>query len=242
MAKWTSIDGVQRWTGDQSPEQVGDYYDVQYQDPDLKAQTSVSWYAVRRGNGYGVERQTELLIAGDLAQPGATEEWADYEYAYEDGTYSTAAEAQQAAHEAAQRHRASDLRWDGRPPWDQADTASAEAGPAGNGPTTSGATASPGMAPNAEALNAQAAVEFAQAMAERATAGAASVETLRAQLTAGGVEGEALVLTATAIDQFTGLHATFTQLAGVLGGHLVVGDAYAATGGEGGGKRFAQLS
>lgn len=93
--------------------------------------------------------------------------------------------------------------------------------------------------PNAEAINTPAAVEFAQAMAGQAVTGVASVETLRTQLAARGVQGQALALAGTAIDQMTQLADTFTALGGVLESHLIVGDAYAATGNEAGNKSFA---
>lgn len=126
-------------------------------------------------------------------------------------------------------------------PGERPDTGTAPA-PAGTTPTQSGSTQEGNMTtPNAEAINTQSAVEFAGGMADQATAGVASLETFQAQLMAGEVEGQALALTATAIDLMTQLGATFGELKTVLESHLVVGEAYAATGNEAGNKDFAQI-
>lgn len=114
MANWTAVDGVQRWSAEASPEQVSDYWDVRYQDPQLNAQVTVYWYVVQRDNVYRVERQTEWLLAGDLAQPGGTEEWSDVVYDLDSGVYTAVPDAERAAERLAREYGPADIDWDGQ--------------------------------------------------------------------------------------------------------------------------------
>jgi hypothetical protein len=65
-----------------------------------------------------VERQTELLVCTDPADPGGTEEWSDYRYAAVQRDLGNVEAATAAAKQAAEAHLACDEAWSGRPPWE----------------------------------------------------------------------------------------------------------------------------
>jgi len=65
-----------------------------------------------------VERQTELLVCTDPADPGGTEEWSDCRYAAVQRDLGSVQAATAAARRAAEAHLACDEAWSGRPPWE----------------------------------------------------------------------------------------------------------------------------
>jgi hypothetical protein len=116
MANWKAVGGVCRWSGDVSPEQVSDYWDMRCEDWNLGAQVTSSWYVVQRDGVYRVEKQTEYLIARDLNQPGATEEWSDVVYDLCGGVYGGVPDAERAAEQLAREYDPGDIDWDGHRP------------------------------------------------------------------------------------------------------------------------------
>ncbi len=65
-----------------------------------------------------VERQTELLVCTDPADPGGTEVWSDYRYEAMESGFGSVEAATAAARRAAEGHLACDEAWSGRPPWE----------------------------------------------------------------------------------------------------------------------------
>jgi hypothetical protein len=65
-----------------------------------------------------VERQTELLVCADTADPGGTEVWSDYRYETVQRDLGSVEAATTAARRAAEAHLACDEEWSGQPPWD----------------------------------------------------------------------------------------------------------------------------
>lgn len=63
-----------------------------------------------------ITMQNEYMTCLDLRDPGSSERWADARYITVDhGPYASAADAESRARTLAQRHRAGDISWDGRP-------------------------------------------------------------------------------------------------------------------------------
>ncbi len=65
-----------------------------------------------------VERQTELLVCTNPADPGSTEVWSDYRYEALQRRFASVEAATVAARRAAEAHLACDEAWSGRPPWE----------------------------------------------------------------------------------------------------------------------------
>jgi hypothetical protein len=64
-----------------------------------------------------VDRQAELLVCTDPADPGGTEVWAEVHHATVQRGLANAEAATTVAKRAAERHLVCDERWSGRPPW-----------------------------------------------------------------------------------------------------------------------------
>jgi hypothetical protein len=65
-----------------------------------------------------VERQTELLVCSDPADPGDTEVWSDSRYQTVQRGLGSVEAATAAARQVAEAHLACDEDWSGLPPWD----------------------------------------------------------------------------------------------------------------------------
>ncbi|MFG2001637.1 hypothetical protein ACGFNU_21045 [Spirillospora sp. NPDC048911] len=100
--------------------QATDSFSVRYVHTDRSAVVTVYAYGVERRPGrYSVEMQTEMTVCRDVRRPGDTEEWSDSAYAAARGTFNSAEQAYRAAHDAIRRHKAREIRWDGRAPWEK---------------------------------------------------------------------------------------------------------------------------
>jgi hypothetical protein len=67
-----------------------------------------------------VERRTEYMVCTDPTDPGGTEEWPDYDYAYEavQRGFASVEAATAAGKQTAEAHLACDEAWSGLPPWE----------------------------------------------------------------------------------------------------------------------------
>jgi hypothetical protein len=102
--------------------QVTESYSVRYSNPAKPGRlVDVYFYGEAQdyeGTGpFKVAQQTGYVICRDVSDPGGTEEFADYVYAYPKPgtTYDTAEEAQEAAQWLALSHVPSQVAWNGEP-------------------------------------------------------------------------------------------------------------------------------
>lgn len=90
------------------------YHNTDDRDADEHAVVTVYYYAVSQPTGeYGIECQEELTLCTDPFRPGDTEIWADARYTHEPDTYTDLADATKAARRFAERHRGTNVAWEG---------------------------------------------------------------------------------------------------------------------------------
>ena len=100
--------------------QVTDAYNVRYHHrTNETAVVNVYFYGVEGHDGrVCLEQQTEFITCRDRHDPGSTEIWADYAYAYPDTlSYDSADEAAARARKLAEAHGPQAIDWDGEPSW-----------------------------------------------------------------------------------------------------------------------------
>ena len=122
MNGWKPEGGITRSGDSRAEDQAGDFFVVRFRHPELPNAVvtckSYAYTGVPAVPGvFLAATDVERLICGDPAQPEQTATWHDIERDEEDGTWPTAAEAEEAAGEAAEAWllAAGTIDWDGRP-------------------------------------------------------------------------------------------------------------------------------
>lgn len=112
--------------------QIGKSYSIRFYHAHLPGRlVTVAAYPIRTKNYTGeygdadevitLEQQTEVMICGDVQDPGSTERWSEVEYTALperfDGVYATVKEAERAARQLITQTRPEHIDWDGLPEW-----------------------------------------------------------------------------------------------------------------------------
>lgn len=120
MTTWKRQGHVQRGGHVGGDVQATESFSVRYTHTSRPgAVVDVYFYGVEDSGGFRVEAQIEHIVCEDPRRPGDTELWSNADYSRGRDRYRTAKDAEMAARVAAERHRASDIRWDGRAPWER---------------------------------------------------------------------------------------------------------------------------